>query len=266
MYSTVTVIIPTYNPGEYLLDCLKSLKNQTLDKDLFKVLIVLNGDKEPYYSLIEEWLDSLSCQTELIYTPEKGVSNARNLALDSVTSSYVAFIDDDDYVSPHYLESLLECAESSPTGIIACSDVRTFDINNNIGYDYISQAFKKAVQKPENNSIFNRRSFLSSSCCKLIPIEIISNRRFNPNVRLSEDALFMASISDKIESVKISSGKAIYYRRLRAGSASRSNEKFLKKMQRKISLIKLFSRIYVKGFPHYSFPFFLTRIIAVSIK
>ena len=37
-------------------------------------------------------------------------------------------------------------------------------------------------------------------------------------------------------------------------------------LYRKISLIKSFVALYIKGFPHYNLPFFLTRIIAVSIK
>ena len=260
---SVTVIIPTYKPGEYLLDCLKSLESQTLDKKLFKVLIVLNGDKEPYYSLIEKWLDGLNCQTELIYTFEKGVSNARNLALDSVTSSYIAFIDDDDYVSPHYLESLLECAESSPIGTIACSDVRTFDINNKFGRDYISRAYTFAVDNSEKKSLVSRRSFLSSSCCKLIPTALIGKRRFNAKVRIGEDALFMATISDMIKAIVPASSDAIYYRRLRPNSASRRKEPFCDRIKRKSSLISIYLSIYFSAFPKYNSIFFITRILAI---
>ena len=260
---SITVIIPTYKPGEYLLDCLKSLESQTLDKKLFKVLIVLNGDKEPYYSIVEKWLDGLNCQTELMYTSEKGVSNARNLALDSVTSSYVAFIDDDDYVSPHYLESLLKCAECNPKGTIACSDVRTFDSNNKIGRDYISRAYTYAVNNPEKKSLVSRRSFLSSSCCKLIPKVLIGERRFNPKIKIGEDALFMAIISDMIETIVPASPDAIYYRRLRPQSASRRKEPFCDRIKRKSSLIFIYLTTYFSAFPKYNSIFFVTRILAI---
>lgn len=260
----VSVIIPSFRPGAYVIECLDSIINQTLRRDDYEVIIVLNGEKEPYLSMLN---NKIACHNNMrvIYTSESGVSNARNIGLDIARGEYIAFLDDDDFVSSQYLEVLLECVQKQD-GTIACSDVKTLDMKGDIGEDYISRAFKRALQKPVSTSVFKRRSFLSSSCCKLIPVKVISNRRFNSNIRLSEDALFMASISDKIESISISNGIAIYYRRLRAGSATRSQHNYLKKVLRKISLIKLFATIYIKGFPHYNFPFFLTRIIAVSIK
>ena len=48
----LTVIIPTYIPKDYLWDCLDSIEKQSLDKDKFQVIIVLNGEKEPYWSKI----------------------------------------------------------------------------------------------------------------------------------------------------------------------------------------------------------------------
>lgn len=261
----VSVIIPSFRPGAYVIECLDSIINQTLRRDDYEVIIVLNGEKEPYLSMLN---NKIACHNNMrvIYTSEPGVSNARNIGLDIARGEYITFIDDDDIVSPHYLEALLECIEKDPEGIIACSNVKTLDGNSNIGEDYISQAFKRALRRPKNNSVFTRRSFLSSSCCKLIPVKIIGDRRFNTNVRLSEDALFMASISDRIKRVMITSGDAVYYRRLRKGSASRSEEKYKEKVLRKFSIIKLFASTYFNGFPRYNLPFFLTRIIAVSIK
>ena len=50
----ISVIIPTYNPGFYIKDCLESLYAQTLDDKSFEVLIVLNGDKDPYFEDLEK--------------------------------------------------------------------------------------------------------------------------------------------------------------------------------------------------------------------
>ena len=54
MNPDISVIIPTYTPKEYLWECLDCLEQQTLNKDSYEVLIVLNGAKEPYFSLIKE--------------------------------------------------------------------------------------------------------------------------------------------------------------------------------------------------------------------
>lgn len=52
----VSVIIPTYKPGKYIEQCLKSLYSQTLSHNEFEVIIVLNGDKEPFFSKINEFI------------------------------------------------------------------------------------------------------------------------------------------------------------------------------------------------------------------
>ncbi len=262
----ISVIIPTFKPDNYLLDCLMSLNSQTLDKSLYEVIIVLNGEKEPYTSSIKDWISNMSFFSKFLYSEQKGVSNARNLGIEKAAGKYIAFIDDDDYVSPQYLHSLFECIESNPDGTIVCSDVRTFDSNKVIGTDYISHAYSKATNDYKKNTLLNCRSFMSSSCCKLIPISVIDKGRFDSGVRLGEDSLFMALISSRIKKITTSSIDAIYYRRLRTGSASRGRETLPKRISRKINLINKLIIIYLKGFPQYNTLFFLTRIIAVTIK
>ena len=56
MKPEVTVIIPTYKPQAYLYECLDSVFSQTLDKDMFEVVVVLNGCNEPYRSGVEQWI------------------------------------------------------------------------------------------------------------------------------------------------------------------------------------------------------------------
>lgn len=46
----VSVIIPSYRPGNYVYECLDSLMNQSLDALRFEVIVVLNGTRDPYGS------------------------------------------------------------------------------------------------------------------------------------------------------------------------------------------------------------------------
>ena len=105
----ITVIIPTYCPGDYLFDCLKSLSEQIFQD--FTCIVVLNGPEEPYRTQIRNWFNVLDLNNaELLYSKVKGVSAARNMALDCCNSEYVVFLDDDDLVNPEYLDSLYRSA------------------------------------------------------------------------------------------------------------------------------------------------------------
>lgn len=109
----ISIIIPSYKPQDYMWECLYSIKLQTLPKSTFEVLIILNGSKEPYYSKIESFLQTgfQDMNVRMIYTDTKGVSNARNIGIEAARGKYLAFIDDDDSISPRYLQEMYEIAE-----------------------------------------------------------------------------------------------------------------------------------------------------------
>lgn len=262
----ISVIIPTFKPKEYLLECLLSLKNQTLLPVEYEIIIILNGEKEPYHSKIISWMKGINIQAKLIYTKNKGVSNARNIGIDYSRGKFLAFIDDDDYVSRGYLKSLLQCILSSSNKAIACSDVRTINSKIEFGYDYISRAYKKFTLHPNNNGIIARRSFLSTCWGKLIPRTIIGNRRFLPNLKIGEDVLFMATISNSISQINLSDKKAIYYRRLKENRALDRNYTLQENIKLKMYIIKYYVKIYFKEFPNYNLLFLLSRIFTILFK
>lgn len=225
----ISIIIPTYKPGSYLKDCLESINNQTMDKKCFEVIIVLNGVIKPYIEYIYSLTKMYDFNSVVIPTETPGVSNARNLGLSRTQGEYVCFIDDDDKISPSYLENLY--SKATPNNIVA-SNVKAFYNNSNkTENDYIASAYKKLINKNSPLSVFKGRKFMSSSCCKIISRRIIQDVRFDTNLKIGDDSVFMAKISKKVKSIVLSDSSAIYYRRLRAGSASRVKQPILKKMQ-----------------------------------
>lgn len=263
--TVISVIIPTYKPGNYLFECLDSLKNQTLSFQKFEIIIILNGCKSPYEEVlrtyIQKELDGMDIR--LIQLDEGGVSNARNFALEHADGRYICFIDDDDRVSSNYLESLLSLAVNNT---IVVSNVYTFTNNvNSVGEDYLTKCFKCYVNSG-SKGIFRLRSFMSSACCKLIPKDVIGERRFDTHFKTGEDALFMAMISDKIESIQIVPDETVvYYRRIRLDSASRIKKSLGVKLRNCLRLLTAYWKIYW-GYPlHFNIFFFISRCVATCI-
>lgn len=260
----ISVIIPTYKPDNYLFDCLLSLKNQTISHDLFEIIIVLNGCKEPYYSQIDIFINinfknNIKCK--LIQTEMAGVSSARNIGIDLSEGDYIAFVDDDDILSNNYLESLLIVSNRYSIGV---ADVKAFQDNLSVlSNDYISKSFHKNINISPT-SVFLLRSFLSSSCAKLINKEIIKHRHFDHRFQVGEDSLFMFSISDEIKEIRLTD--TIYYRRKRLTSASQTKRKNGEKIINAWTLIKAFSSIYFKNGFNYRFSLYLSRLVAVIIS
>lgn len=102
----ISVIIPTYNRFEYLINAIKSVNSQTYDN---VEIIVVNDRSESsdYYDF--DWLSlgvritHLERNTREIFGyPCAGF--VRNVGMSVSSGDWIAFLDDDDYWLPHKLE------------------------------------------------------------------------------------------------------------------------------------------------------------------
>lgn len=254
----ISVIIPTYKPGDYIWECLDSLNCQDLSKELFEVIIVLNGCKEPYYTQILSYFEKKEGIWRLIQIDAAGVSNARNVGIDQSRGEYIAFIDDDDFVSAVYLKELLKISAPDTVGLcrpLAFTDVfrKEVPLAMTAEFDGKYMKGKQAFYKP--------KKLFAGPCMKLIHRMIIGNRRFDKRFKNSEDSLFMFTISDRIKWANFTSSDAVYYRRFREGSAVTTRRSFLEKINNALRIIKEETKLYWRFFPKYNFIFYITRIL-----
>ena len=257
----ISVIIPTYKPQSYLWECLQSIVNQTFDKALYEIIIVLNGCNDPYYSEIQSYIQNhmLSYQVQLIQTDMGGVSNARNIGLAHAKGAYVCFIDDDDYISSTYLEELHKKADKH--SIVLTYPYAFHDGNAKTQLPYrITEAYDYCTKHHCYTLQSKARKFFAGPCMKLIPMEVINGRQFDVRLKIGEDSLFMFLVSNKVRHIQFTSKNAVYYRRYRANSAILSST-FAQRLVNAFLLIQSYSSIYFSNIQEYSFNFYFTRIL-----
>lgn len=131
----ISIIVPTYKGEKYILKLLDSLKNQTLDKNLFDALFIINGERDNSESIIKRFKSENTDLNIEIMESQKGVSNARNLALDTIDREYCIFIDVDDYISYNYLEELYKHRKSNR---IVLGNFFNVDLEGNLSKTYFS--------------------------------------------------------------------------------------------------------------------------------
>ena len=255
--NTVSIIVPTYKPSCYLWECLDSLRRQTFQS--IEVWIVLNGPREPFELEIQSYLVKYALSHfHLLYSKKNGVSAARNLALDNISSGVVMFLDDDDFITPDYLSNLIANLQNAS---ISTSKVISFiSKTGHFSEDYITKNFislhKCMLSAPQCSSIF------SSACAKLIPRELIGNKRFSESLTIGEDAFFMFQLFEKSLQVSFTD-KAIYYRRIRSGSVSHRRYSFFFFFFNRMVLIYYYTVFYLIHCKKYSFFFFVRRLLAI---
>lgn len=100
----VSVIVPVYNTEEYLPQCIESILNQTWKE--IQLILVDDGSADRSYQICLEYA-SRHPNIEVYHQENRGVSAARNTALDHLRGEYVFFVDSDDFVQPTFIEDLM---------------------------------------------------------------------------------------------------------------------------------------------------------------
>ena len=93
----ISIIITAYNRRKYLLDSIKSALNQTLDRDMFEIIVIKNFEDD----IIDEFLRKNSIK-DIISSGIEGYYPF--LALQNTMGEILVFLDDDDLMDKHKLQ------------------------------------------------------------------------------------------------------------------------------------------------------------------
>jgi len=109
MTKPISIIIPCFNHGSFLLDAIASL--ETCNADLFEVIIVNDGSDEQNTLQI---LKTLEKKYEVINQLNAGLGAARNRGVRASQSDFILPLDADNLLYPNYLTGGLKILESDP--------------------------------------------------------------------------------------------------------------------------------------------------------
>jgi glycosyltransferase involved in cell wall biosynthesis len=118
----VSIIIPAYNYGRFILETLESVRSQTFTD--FECLVIDNGSTDNTKEIIGEILTDK--RFKYFYQENKGVSAARNRGLREAKGKYVQFLDADDLIQRQKLEQSVNFLESNSSTHLVYSDMRYF--------------------------------------------------------------------------------------------------------------------------------------------
>ncbi|MBO4827002.1 MAG: glycosyltransferase family 2 protein [Prevotella sp.] len=113
----VSILVPVYNAGEYLRQCLTSLTGQS-HRDI-ELVLVDDGSTDGSGQVCDD-LAASDSRVKVIHKENAGVAEARITAFEHCTGDYVTFVDADDYVANTLVESMLNMAIEFDADIVAC--------------------------------------------------------------------------------------------------------------------------------------------------
>ena len=190
-----SVIIPNYNKEKYVKECLDSIFNQTLSKDMYEVIVIDDGSTDNSLDIIKNY------DVKLLRTNRKRAGGARNVGIDAAQGEYIIFVDSDDYL---YSNEVFEKLDK----IIDGKDIVFFDFEeDNFG--------KKRTILEDRNSIAEKLEKTKRLGCtiKCFKRELIGTTRFTENTAY-EDVNFTLECLCKCKSYDYLASCFFTYRRV----------------------------------------------------
>lgn len=116
----VSVVIPCYNHGDFLLETLDSVQAQTYSD--FEIIVVNDGSTDRATVALLQGLKR--AKTRVVHTDNFGVSAARNRGITEATGDYILPLDADDKIGPEYLELAANVLDDRPeVAVVYCDRV-----------------------------------------------------------------------------------------------------------------------------------------------
>ena len=112
----VSIIIPTYNRAEMIVECLESVFTQTFTD--YEVIVVDDGSTDNTEEVLNSYLD------RLIYIKQENMGNAgaRNKGIERASGEIIAFNDSDDLWLSDKLERQLKYLDEHPDVDMVCGN------------------------------------------------------------------------------------------------------------------------------------------------
>jgi glycosyltransferase involved in cell wall biosynthesis len=114
----ISVLMLTYNREGFVGRAIESVIGQTF-KD-FEYIILDNGSTDRSGAIAEEYA-SRDARIRVMHREVNGnIGSGRNMTLDAANGEYIAFIDDDDWCEPDFLEFLHGLAAANDADVAIC--------------------------------------------------------------------------------------------------------------------------------------------------
>ena len=139
----VSIIVPVYNVEKYLVRCLDSLVNQTLDD--IEIIVVNDGSTDNSGELLKIYEDKYPDKIKVFKKENGGLSDARNYGIPHATGEYIAFLDSDDYVELDTYEKMYKMAVEENSDMVECDFIWEYPGKSKIDTGIIYNGKKEMI-------------------------------------------------------------------------------------------------------------------------
>ena len=120
MECTVSIIVPIYNVGKYLDDCINSILAQTFTD--FELILVDDGSTDNSGAICDAFAKRDS-RIKVIHKKNNGVVSARKDGILAAKGKYIGYVDGDDWIEKDMYEKLVCYMDKYDCDLVMCDIV-----------------------------------------------------------------------------------------------------------------------------------------------
>lgn len=200
----LSIIIPNYNSGNLLRECITSIVSNI--NKYIEVLVIDDGSTDDSIDKIEEFSDVI----KIIKQPNSGVSTARNRGLKEAIGKYIMFVDADDTLNTTWWDIVFK-------EVVKNKDLVIFNYtkdNSKVNIIDISKLLEGNQLQSYKGEMLKLPTLYMTVWGKLFKRSIIVNNKilFDSRLRLAEDGDFMLQFLVKVNSILLNNYTLYNYR------------------------------------------------------
>lgn len=195
-----SIIVPCYNSAEWVEKCLKSIPK----RDDIEIICVNDGSRDKTLEFLKKYKEKKRKDLIIIdYKDNKGVSYARNKAIDKAKGEYILMLDSDDYINSKVFNEIVD------NYLDGENDMVFYDMLNNFNYRF--ESTQNNYQSKYGNFKFIKKSFLG-------------DLRYTVGKQYAEDKELHLKLMEKYPYCYFTKEVMYYYNWPRKGSLSAIHE------------------------------------------
>lgn len=208
----ISVIVPVYNAEDYLKKSIESIINQTYP--VWELILIDNGSEDNSFRICQEYAKKDERIQVLHQYQNRGVSVARNLALEKACGKYLTFLDADDWVEPDYLEQLIKIQKETDGDMVVCQYQKVYDADRECAKDSSEEngtGGEETTWVRYEPKVYTKAEYLEQCLLEgythcwgvLYKTALLDGIRFPSKLTIGEDALFLIDAVLRAEKIVV---------------------------------------------------------------